>query len=125
MEDQNEIKYLSKELSKTNREYFEARAKISALYRNIFLLLLFLLVLIVNYFNSVKDYKNQIETLKQENASLSVYYEGRYSEQIYWTGYNDGHEDGFSEGEEHMIEYYSDYIGTDEFFNDYGIEIPQ
>ena len=32
------------------------------------------------------------------------------------------YEDGYSDAEGNMIRYYDDYIGTDEFFNDYGFE---
>lgn len=70
----------------------------------------------------VQSLEAELSNLHSELLSISSdndsWYEG-YSE-----GYDVGYEEGYSRGMWDQIDYFSEYVGTDEFYNDYGLEKP-
>ena len=70
----------------------------------------------------VQSLEAELSSLQLESLSISSdndsWYEG-YSE-----GYDVGYEEGYNQGELDQIVYFTDYVGSDEFYNDYGLEKP-
>lgn len=63
----------------------------------------------------------QSDTIKQLRYELSYNYDA-YEEYDDTVAFERGYEYGYNEGYNEVLNYFEDYIGSEEFFNDYGFE---